>query len=101
MAYATRLREKDYDCDFGDNTNERILEHLIQIIENEFLIQRCISKGWTLQQFLAEAGQTEDISRRVVVALLFYVHGKHLMSCRDGQLTKPHFSLAGLDLLSG
>ena len=23
----------------------------------------------------------------VVVALLFYVHGKHLMSCRDGQLT--------------
>ena len=27
----------------------------------------------------------------VVVALLFYVHGKHLRSCRDGQLTKPHF----------
>ena len=23
----------------------------------------------------------------VVVALLFYVHGKHLRSCRDGQLT--------------
>ena len=23
----------------------------------------------------------------VVVALLFYVHGKHLWSCRDGQLT--------------
>ena len=23
----------------------------------------------------------------VVVALLFYVHGKHLISCRDGQLT--------------
>ena len=22
-----------------------------------------------------------------VVALLFYVHGKHLRSCRDGQLT--------------
>ena len=22
----------------------------------------------------------------VVVALLFYVHGKHLRSCRDGQL---------------
>ena len=26
-------------------------------------------------------------SRVVVVALLFYVHGKHLRSCRDGQLT--------------
>ena len=25
--------------------------------------------------------------KRVVVALLFYVHGKHLRSCRDGQLT--------------
>ena len=25
--------------------------------------------------------------RFVVVALLFYVHGKHLRSCRDGQLT--------------
>ena len=23
----------------------------------------------------------------VVVALLFYAHGKHLRSCRDGQLT--------------
>ena len=23
----------------------------------------------------------------VVVALLFYVHGKHLRSCRDGELT--------------
>ena len=24
--------------------------------------------------------------------MLFYVHGKHLWSCRDGQLTYPHFS---------
>ena len=39
--------------------------------------------------------------RIVVVVLLFYVHGKHLRSCRDGQLTLPHFSWAGLDLLSG
>ena len=26
-------------------------------------------------------------SDTVVVVLLFYVHGKHLRSCRDGQLT--------------
>ena len=32
----------------------------------------------------------------IVIVLLFYVHGKHLRSCRDGQ-----FSWAGLDLLSG
>ena len=37
----------------------------------------------------------------VVVVLLFYVHGKQLRSCRDGQLTLAHFSRAGLDLLSG
>ena len=38
---------------------------------------------------------------QTVAVLLFYVHGKHLRSCRDGQLTEPHFSWAGLDLLSG
>ena len=27
------------------------------------------------------------LSNMYVVALLFYVHGKHLRSCRDGQLT--------------
>ena len=30
---------------------------------------------------------TKFLSAVVVVALLFYVHGKHLRSCRDGQLT--------------
>ena len=44
----------------------------------------------------------DAVVRVVVVAVvLFYVHGKHLRSCRDGQLTYPHFSWAGLDLLSG
>ena len=64
MTYATRLREKAQDCEFGTATqcDERILEHLIQTIENESLIQRCISKGWNLSQFLVEAGQIEDIS---------------------------------------
>ena len=28
-----------------------------------------------------------DYQLFVVVVLLFYVHGKHLRSCRDGQLT--------------
>ena len=34
----------------------------------------------------------------VVVLCCFYVHGKHLRSHWDGQLTKPHFSWAGLDI---
>ena len=41
------------------------------------------------------------IAQTAVIVLLFYVHGKHLRSCRDVQLTTSHFSWAGLDLLSG
>ena len=33
------------------------------------------------------SGSEEEDFLFVVVALLFYVHGKHLRSCRDGQLT--------------
>ena len=62
VAYATRLREKAHESDFGTNKNERILEHLIQTIENKTLIQKCISKARTLQEFLTEAVQIEDIS---------------------------------------
>ena len=67
VAYATRLREKAHECEFGDTNDERILEHLIQTIENQQIIQKCISKtlSWTLQQILTEAGQIEDISSQV------------------------------------
>ena len=64
MANATRLREKAHECKFGYINDEKILEHLIQI-ENQHLIQKCISKSWTLQQFLTEAAQIEDISIQV------------------------------------
>ena len=36
--------------------------------------------------FVSKASPIES-SIVVVVVLLFYVHGKHLRSCRDGQLT--------------
>ena len=65
VTYATRLREKAKECEFGDMQDERTLEHLIQTIENPHLIQKCISKSWTLQRFLTEAGQIEDISIQV------------------------------------
>ena len=65
VAYATRLREKACDrCDFKDNEDERILEHIIQTTENENLIQKCISKSWTSEEFLSEAEQTEAISEQ-------------------------------------
>ena len=37
------------------------------------------------QNFTGDTSISKDFV--VVVALLFYVHGKHLRSCRDGQLT--------------
>ena len=65
VTYATRLREKAHDCDFKVSQDERILEHLIQTIDNQTLIQKCISKSWTLQEFLSEAGQIEAISEQM------------------------------------
>ena len=38
IAYAARVREKAYDCEFGDTFDYRILEHMIQTIENEHLV---------------------------------------------------------------
>ena len=64
VAYATRLRGKARECDFGGNCDERILEHLIQTIENESLNKKCISRAWTLQ-VPSEAGQIEDITVQV------------------------------------
>ena len=37
--------------------------------------------------FIRAIVQKYNLVHIVVVALLFYVHGKHLRSCRDGQLT--------------
>ena len=32
-------------------------------------------------------GRQKRMEDNIFVVLLFYVHGKHLRSCRDGQLT--------------
>ena len=64
-AYAARLREKAKECEFGDTLDERILEHIIQTIDNKKLIERAISKTWDLTRFLTEASQTEDIARQI------------------------------------
>ena len=65
ISYAARLRENAYACEFKDTFDDRILEHLIQTIENQHLIQKCIAKSWDLSHFLLEAAQTEDISLQV------------------------------------
>ena len=64
-AYAARLREKAKECEFGDTFDERILEHVIQTIDNKKIIERAISKTWDITRFLTEASQTEDIVRQI------------------------------------
>ena len=44
------------------------------------------TKGMTLIQCVDDT-LSSAVVVVVVVTLLFYVHGKHLKSCRDGQLT--------------
>ena len=57
--------------------DDRILEHMIQTIENQHLIQKCIAKRWELSQFLLEAGQTEDIFLQIH-AMKDSVDGRHI-----------------------
>ena len=68
-----------------------------EINDPRALLQQHVQAG--VPQHVYFAGPDERMV--VAFALLFYVHGEHLRSCRDGQLTLPHFSWAGLDLLSG
>ena len=65
VTYAARLREKSQDCEFGEQTEDRILEHLIQTIKDSELVKRSIQRKWNLDQFLEEASQREDINQQV------------------------------------
>ena len=65
LSYATRLRERANCCQFHDTCEDRILEHLIQTIDNEALIRKCMKKNWTLPQFLEKAGQFQNIDLQI------------------------------------
>ena len=65
VTYSARLREKSKDCEFGEQTDDRILEHLIQTIKDSELVKRSIQKKWNLDQLLEEASQREDINQQV------------------------------------
>ena len=51
-AYTARLRGKSAHCEFGDTEKERILEHLIETLNNENLVLKTINKKWSLEQLL-------------------------------------------------
>ena len=65
VTYAAGLREKSKDCEFSEQTDDRILEHLIQTIKDSELVKRSIQKKWNLDKFLEEASQREDINQQV------------------------------------
>ena len=54
-------------------------------------MKKCIRMGViVLKTVIGRAGPSGAVGSVVVVVvvvLLFYVHGKHLRSCQDGQLT--------------
>ena len=64
IAYAVRLREKSKDCEFEEQTEDRILEHFIQTIKDNELVKRHIQKKWVLDRFLEKASQREDIDQQ-------------------------------------
>ena len=66
MAYAARLRAQAKECDFGQVEDARILEHIIQTVSNKVLVKKAISKKWTLDRYLSEAAETEDIEKQVL-----------------------------------
>ena len=63
--YAARLREKVKECDAFD---ERILEHIIQTIDNKKLVKGAISKTWDLTRFL-----TVSLAIATIAASIFYL----------------------------
>ena len=65
ISFATRLRENALECEFGDNLEERILEHLILKSNNDHLVENCIKKCWTLSEFLSEAKLYENVAFQV------------------------------------
>ena len=64
VSYAARLREKSMNCEFHDS-DERILEHIIQTTDNTELVRKVLHKKWTLQETLAEMQVLEDTSEHV------------------------------------
>ena len=62
--FTARLREKAEHCDF-DDIDDRILEHIVQHINDENLVKKTIQKKWNFEQFIEEAGERENLNTEV------------------------------------
>ena len=65
ITYSAQLRKKSKDCEFGEQTDDRILEHLIQTVKDSELVKRSIQKKWNLDQLnqLKQAKEKISISK--------------------------------------
>ena len=102
LSYATRLREIARTCEF-ENTDERLLEHLIQTVANKALVQKAVNKKWDLTQFLQEAAQMEDIQQQMsdmtqsVAKVRSMPPKKHYSKSRDEKKQERHSKYATCD----
>ena len=69
VTYAIRLKENAQDCEFGDSSqsDEKILKHLIQTIENELLIQKCFPKDGTYHSFSQKRAKLKTFLCKCVI----------------------------------
>ena len=65
MSYSAWLSEKAKDCEFDNQINNEILEHLKQMNRDNDLIKKSIPKKWNLNQFIEDASQRDDINQQV------------------------------------
>lgn len=66
-SYCARLREKANDCQFRDldETNDRILEHLLHTIPDTAIIRKAIQRKFTLDELLQEAATKQEVNLEV------------------------------------
>ena len=64
VTYAAQLREKSQDCEFGEQTEDRILEHLIQTIKDSELVQKVFrGNGTSINSLRKQAKEKISISK--------------------------------------
>ena len=56
VSYAARIKDQTRECEFCNQENDRILEHLIETIRDEGMAKQTIKESWDLilQKLLAK-----------------------------------------------
>ncbi|XP_013409816.1 uncharacterized protein LOC106173287 [Lingula anatina] len=64
-SFTARLREKAEHCDFGENADARILERIIQTMDDKQIVTKAIQRNWNLETLIQEVSQKEDLNKEV------------------------------------